>query len=664
MTFSPTREYRISNVQKPREISKGIDAVVDKQLGRFKRRSSILKKLTAETKRIDALESKWRETTSSELRGRMLELKEIFLRAGKDVEGHLPEALAILREVSARKLNLRPFSVQITGALALRQGYLAEIATGEGKTLVAGLAAVLAGWTGKPCHVITANDYLAERDAQWLKPLYEFCGLSVGHVIGAMEADARKKNYARDITYTTSKEVCADFLRDNLLLGQFRNPSRRLVRDLVSPNDSRQKRLLDRVVLRGLHTAIIDEADSLLIDEAVTPLIISSSQENAPFESAYITARDIASNLEAGEDYKIEFRYKEVELTEAGKERVKAQCQQLPGLWRGQQRSEELIKQAITAREFFKLDKQYVIHDNKAAIVDEFTGRIMPDRTWSLGLHQAIQAKEDLEITPPQTTLARMSFQRFFRLYPKLSGMTGTAAEAANELWHIYRLPVVRVPHNRPCVRKDKAIRIFADQHSKWDAIVNEIKEVHATERPILVGTRSVIDSERLAERLKEAELKFHLLNAVRHETEAEIISHAGERSNITIATNMAGRGTDILLEKGVVECGGLHVIMCEPHESPRIDRQLFGRAGRQGDPGTAQPFASLDDELVRRFIPEKILNQFRKRMAQGMPGAKTATAVLIHLAQSLAHRQSHRQRNSVLRADTWLEDSLAFTGT
>ncbi|MDP6117431.1 MAG: hypothetical protein QGG53_36665 [Planctomycetota bacterium] len=658
MTFSPTREHRISNVQKPREITKGLDALVDKQLGRFKRRASIFRKLTEKTRGVDKLEDYWMKATFSELRERMLEMKEIFLRSGKRVEDYLPEALAILREISARKLELRPFSVQITGALALRQGYLAEIATGEGKTLVAGLAAVLAGWTGKPCHVITANDYLAERDAQWLKPLYEFCGLSVGHVIGAMDAEARKMNYARDITYTTSKEVCADFLRDSLLLGKFRNPSRRLVRDLVSPNDSRQKRMLDRVVLRGLHTAIIDEADSLLIDEAVTPLIISSPQENAPLESAYNTARNIASNLVADEDFKVELRYKEVQLTEAGKEKIKAQCQRLPGLWRGQLRSEELIKQAISANELFKLDKHYVIQDGQAAIVDEFTGRIMPNRTWSLGLHQAIQAKEDIEITPPQTTLARMSFQRFFRLYPKLSGMTGTAAEAANEFWHIYRLPVVTIPHNRPCARQDKSLHIFLDQDSKWNAIVDEIREVHATERPILVGTRSVADSERLAARLSGEGLKFHLLNAVRHETEADIISRAGERSNITIATNMAGRGTDIQLAEGVAELGGLHVVMCEPHESPRIDRQLYGRAGRQGDPGTAQPYASFDDELVRRFISEKILNQFRNRMLQGVPGA---SAMLIRLAQSLAHRQTYRQRQSVLRADTWLEESLSF---
>jgi len=555
---------------------------------------------------------------------------------------------------------MRPFPVQIMGALALRRGCLAEIATGEGKTLVASIAAVVAGWTGRPCNIITANDYLAHRDAKWLEPLYEFCGASVGFITGPMEPHVRRRMYARDVTYSTSKEVTADFLRDRLRLGELQNSSRRLIRELLRPHGPTDTGL----VMRGLDTAIVDEADSLLIDEAVTPLIISSQQENAPLEEAYVTARDIAGSLDPDVDYSVDLKYKDIELRDAGYQKLEAECARLPGLWRGPKRRAELVRQALVAQEMFLKEKNYVIHEGRVLIVDEFTGRIMPQRTWSYGLHQAIEAKESLEITPPQETLARLSFQRFFRSFRNLSGMTGTACEAAHEFWHIYRLPFVTIPDNRPCIREHRPRRVFVDQESKWDAIVAEIEELHAVGRPILVGTRSVSASELLAQRLTERQLGFRLLNAVRHQEEAEIVKEAGELGRITIATNMAGRGTDIKLGPGVTELGGLHVVMAEHHESARIDRQLFGRSGRQGDPGSAQGYASIDDELIRRFVPQSIRRRLADGLRRGSPRAAKLAGQAISYAQYAAQRQAYKQRRTVLKTDTWLEDAVSsFAG-
>jgi preprotein translocase subunit SecA len=647
---APSRDYRRTEFHVPRKLPKGLDARVDALVGRVKRRKSLLAELRREAEAIDALGEPLRALSERHLRERLDEFHQIFRREKTASDETTRAALAVIRESAERVTGMRPFVVQLMGALALHRGFLAEMATGEGKTLTAALAAILAGWSNRPCHVITVNDYLAQRDADWFKRLYAFCGLTVGCVTGPMDAAARKRGYDADVTYTTSKEIVADFLRDRIRLGALQHPSRRMIRALLHPRGMSAQ----PTVMRGLHTAIVDEADSVLIDEAVTPLIIAQPQDNAVLREACCRAQQLAATLRCGEDYRVNLRHREIELTDSGKKKVAELRAELPPLWRGEQRSREIIEQALTARELFINGKHYVVQEGKVAIVDEFTGRIMAQRTWRQGLHQAIEAKEGLEITAPTETLGRLSFQRFFRFFRKLSGMTGTARESASEFWQIYRLPVIPIPTNRPCIRVQLPDRAFPDQTSKWNAIVEEIVRIHATGRPILVGTRTVAASESLAARLTERGLNFRLLNAVRNAEEAQIIAEAGQPGQITIATNMAGRGTDIKLGRGVAELGGLHVIVTEPHESPRIDRQLIGRSARQGDAGSAQKFFSADDELFERFLPKPFRRSF-------LPTAFPNAAV--SWSQHAAQRQSFKQRRNVLKADTWLEEALSFTG-
>ena len=344
----------------------------------------------------------------------------------------------MLVEAADRKLGLRPYPVQVMGAMALYHGYLTEMATGEGKSLTACLPAVLAAWTGRPCHLVTVNDYLANRDAVEMRPFYAFCGVSVGSILGEMDPRLRRSNYDNGVVYTTLKELVADFLRDRLILGTMSHPYRRLLRQVLDP----RFRDSEGLVLKGLDTAIVDEADSVLIDEAVTPLIISRMEENEPLVDACTRAHRIAADLHPTEDYRVDHKYKEIRFTKAGRSKLEARAQRLPGIWRGPARREELVQQSLTAREFYRKDKQYVVQDDKVVIVDEFTGRLMPNRTWRHGLHQAVEANEGIAVSNPSETLARLSFQRFFRFFRKLSGMTGTAREAAGEFWHIYRLPV------------------------------------------------------------------------------------------------------------------------------------------------------------------------------------------------------------------------------
>jgi len=595
--------------------------------------------------------------TDEKLQGELATMRAVFRRQKPGYDDILYDALGAVREAADRRLGLRPYVVQLAGTLALYKGNVAEMETGEGKTLTAGLAAVLWGWMGKPCHIITVNDYLAERDAHGLEPLYRFCGVSVGAVTGDMDPTARREGYANDVTYTTSKEILADFLRDRLRLDTLQNAARRQIKALFGHHQAMEKGL----VMRGIHTAVVDEADSVLIDEAVTPLIVSRSRPNEPFVEACREANRIAGTLQAGIDYRPDPRYKDIDFLPAFERRLDGRSSTMPRAFRGRGAYRELIQQALKAREFFHRDRQYVVQDGEIVIVDEFTGRLMPQRTWSAGLHQIIQTKEGVPVTAPSETLARLSFQRFFRFFRRLSGMTGTAREAAGELWHIYGLSIVSIPRNRPCQREILPRRIFVDPESKWRAIVDEVAERHGQGQPVLVGTRSVKASEDLAVRLTHLGIPCRVLNAVRHREEARIISHAGERGNITVATNMAGRGTDILLGDGVVRLGGLHVIATECHESRRIDRQLFGRSGRQGDPGSVRSFLSMGDELLCRYVPVYVRTAIQFALGRRAPGAAMAAEQAVRWAQSSAQRIAFRQRRSVLRTDTWLDDSLSF---
>lgn len=615
--------------------------------------------LLSDAAAVVAMEREYANMSDSALKTTLTQMRELFVR-GREGRIDRLRAFAILREAAVRVMGERPYLVQIAGAMAVNNGYVAEMATGEGKTLTAVIPAILAAWRGRGCHVITVNDYLASRDAQWMRPLYEFCHVSVAHIEQDMPPAERRIAYHADVTYCTNKEVAADFLRDRITLGRRRGLAHTIIDSIArGQHDDTEARLLQR----GLHCAIVDEADSVLIDEAVTPLIISGNAPNAQQVEAYVQAASIAEKLIAGRHFTIDERYRDINLSTDGKKLIDQQARDLGGLWAGARRREELVTQALTARNFYLPNKHYVIQDGKVVIVDEFTGRLMPDREWREGLHQAVEAKEKLDVNPAKDTFARISFQRFFRLYRHLSGMTGTAWEACSEFWQIYRLPVVVIPTNRPVVRNQLGDMVFATENRKWHAIVSEIARVHREGRPVLIGTRSVGASEILSEMLRERGLEHQVLNAVRHEQEAQIVAHAGGEGCITVATNMAGRGTDIKLARGVADNGGMHVIASERHESQRIDRQLFGRCGRQGEPGSAQAIVSLEDELPGRYAPHltSILSRrFANRTDEIVSGS---CRKLFRIAQSRAQSLALRQRKGVLRTDEWLDESLGFAG-
>ncbi len=640
------------------DLPKGLDAAWQAATGAAGRLVPRTRRFLALAARVVALEKEFAEKTDAALRAMAEDFRERFRRRRESPEDRR-RAFALVREVAARQLSERPFLVQVAAALALEAGCIVEMATGEGKTLAATMPAAVAGWRGRGCHVVTVNDYLARRDAEWMAPVYRFLGLSVAPIEQATPPAERRRAYAADITYLTNKEVTADFLRDRLAMGRLRGLEAALLAKIADGRGSGT----DRLVQRGLEFAIVDEADSILIDEAVTPLIISGDAPNPEEVGAYREAVDLAAGLEVGRDFRSDERYREVNLTADGQKRLAGLAAPLGGLWSGARRAEELVVQALTAREFFLRDKQYVVQEGKVVIVDEFTGRLMPDRTWRDGLHQAIEAKEGLTVNLPKDTYARISFQRFFRMYRTLSGMTGTAAEAWKEFWQIYRRPVVVIPTNRPCIRRVEPDRVFATEEAKWAAVVEEIRRVHAEGRPVLVGTRSVRASEHLSEMLRAKGLEHQVLNAVRHAEEAQIVAGAGQAGRITVATNMAGRGTDIKLGRGVAEEGGLRVLATERHEAGRIDRQLFGRCARQGDPGSAGAFVCLEDELVRRHAPH-LGGALRKRFgASGREVSSRTTRRLFDAAQRRAERQALRQRKGVLRTDDWLDEYLGFAG-
>ena len=640
---TPSDRQRNGFMRPLQTLPKGLDAWTDTWIGRNRRRRSVQTGYRTLAGIVDRLEPEFRDLPETGLREQLTRIQEIFRRGGSGARKSLPQALAVLRENARRRVGLHPVLEQLQGALALHDGCLIEMATGEGKTLTAALTSILWAWSGRPCHVVTVNDYLVERDARALAPLIQDCGLEVAWVTAPMSADERRRAYGADITYVTSKEVAADFLRDSL-------------------QEARGGSARPRV-LRGLHAALVDEADSVLIDEAVTPLILSAPKDHPGLNDTLLKARDVAATLTRPTHYTVEVDRRELHLTREGEREVESRCEGLSGIWRSPERRGEWIRQALVAREFYQPGRQYVIIDRRIVIVDESTGRAMPQRTWRQGLHQAIEAKEGLPLTPPNDTLARISFQRFFRLYGRLAGMSGTCLETADELWHAYRLPVIPIPTHRPSQRRLDRDRILASSQDRWRAVLEEIRSVHATGRPILVGTRSVAASQELARCLELAGLGFQLLNALQHTEEAGVIARAGERDRITIATNMAGRGTDIRLDPEVVALGGLHVIATERHGSARVDRQLFGRSARQGDPGSAVAIVSLEDELPVQNLPRGVVTVMAAALDRRLPMAHTAALMGIRLAQWRSDREGRRRRDAVVRADQWIDEGLAFTG-
>ncbi len=604
-----------------------------------------LKKLQPIVDEVSSLEEQVAALSDEELKAKTQEFRT-SLGQGMSIDDILPEAFAVVREVGKRVLNMRHFDVQILGGVVLHQGKIAEMATGEGKTLVATLPVYLNALAGQGVHVVTVNDYLARRDRNWMGPIYEFLGLTVGVIQHDMAPEERQQAYRCDITYGTNNEFGFDYLRDNMVVD------------------------ISQRVQRSLNYAIVDEVDSILIDEARTPLIISGPAEESTdkyyklerfvrglkgrkiTDKEIIDAKNQGIDYEKGYDYLVDEKHRNIWFTESGEKKFEGHF----SISLEDPRYIDLKHhrdQATKARDLFKVDVDYVVKDGEVIIVDEFTGRLMPGRRFSDGLHQALEAKEGVKIERENQTLATVTFQNYFRMYKKLAGMTGTAETEAIEFEKIYKLDVVVVPTNRKLIRHNYSDVIYKTEREKFNAVVDEIISTHNEGRPVLVGTISIDKSERLSATLRKRGIVHSVLNAKYHEKEAEIISRAGEEGNITISTNMAGRGTDIVLGEGVAARGGLHVVATERHEARRIDNQLRGRSGRQGDPGSSRFFLSLEDELMRIFGGDKLHSLMdRLGMEEGQDIQHPFVTKAIETAQKRVESRNFEIRKHLLEYD------------
>ena len=575
---------------------------------------------------INPLEDGLKKLSDSSLANKTNEFKA-RLAKGETLDDILPEAFAVIREASRRVLGMRHFDTQLIGGIILHRGNIAEMCTGEGKTLVATAPVYLNALEGEGVHVITVNDYLAKRDSEWMGQVYKFLGLSVGLIVHDLDFNQRKIAYNSDITYGTNNEFGFDYLRDNMVTS------------------------LDQMVQRPLHYCLIDEVDSILIDEARTPLIISGPGQKST--DAYYTVAKLVPQLKKEEDYTIDEKQKTVAPTEAGVAKME-KLLHVENLYDAENLElNHLFVQALRAQTMMTRDKDYVVKDGEVVIVDEFTGRLMYGRRYSDGLHQAIEAKEGLEVQRESQTLATITFQNYFRMYDKLAGMTGTAKTEEQEFIKIYGLPVLQVPTNKPIQRKDLPDVIFKNKRGKYKAVVREVERRHATGQPMLIGTTSIEQSEELSHMLDQANIPHSVLNAKYHEREAAIVALAGQKGAVTIATNMAGRGTDISLGEGVAELGGLAIIGTERHESRRIDNQLRGRAGRQGDPGSSQFFLSLEDDLLRIFGGDNIKSFMEKMgLEEDEPINSRMVSNAIQKAQKRVEARNFDIRKYVLEYD------------
>ena len=572
------------------------------------------------------------------------------------VDSELANGMAVVREVARRRLGMRPHDVQIIGAWALLQGWVAEMATGEGKTLVAALAASVAAASGAAVHVVTVNDYLAARDAAQNAPLFDFLGLRVGVIEADMDAAGRRGQYACDVVYVSNKELVFDYLKDRIATRGVL-ASQLQLQALARPRGAAAAPLL----LRGLHVAIVDEADSVLIDEARTPLIISETRPDEMGPALYQQALAFGRRMRRGIHYEMGAD-RQLWLNPAADTDLAQWCGDLPGVWTSAVWRRELIHKALTALHCFHLDLHYILADHKIQIVDEFTGRVMPDRSWERGLHQMIEAKEGAAITGARTTLAQMTYQRFFRRYLLLCGMTGTAREIAVELNSTYDLYVLRIPTHQPSRRIRLADRCLANDAARWQAVAARAAAVAADGRPVLVGTRSVAASEKLSAVLKQRGIAHTVLNARQDKAEAAAVAGAGAPGCITVATNMAGRGTDIKLAPGVDAHGGLHVILTEFHESARVDRQLFGRSARQGDAGSAEAIVAVGDELFERYA-WPLYSPARRWAQGGKPLPAWLLRAILWLGQGRAERRNRRIRIDTVAQDRKRLEMMGFAG-
>ncbi len=605
-----------------------------------------VRRWVAALREVCQLEPSMRKLETDQIRKESLSLRYRAM-SGEPLVKLLPEAFALVREAGRRALNMRHFDVQIVGGAALYDGCIAEMQTGEGKTLTATLPLYLHALVGKGAHLATVNDYLAERDAQWMRPIYDLLGMSVGVVLTDSDPDGRRKAYASDITYGTAKEFGFDFLRDRLLL----RAQGRMQSDFLGEGSSeRWSSRGDEPVQRTMHFALVDEADSILIDEARTPLIIGSlgDETREAVIATFRWAAEFASQFENEEHFTIDEDTRKIELTGRGRALVRSLPREdlmrvvsLVDLY-------EYMERAIKVHRDFHLDRQYVVRDGEIVIVDEFTGRLAEGRKWRDGIHQAIEAKEKIEVTVPTGQAARITVQDLFHRYKHIAGMTGTASTSAPELTKIYKTPVVLVPTNRPPQRKRLKDQVYGTMEEKFEAIVAETQEMYAQGRPVLIGTRSIDKSLILSKMLTAAGIKHEVLNANEVEREAEIVAEAGKRGKVTVATNMAGRGTDVKLAGDVRELGGMHVVCTELHDAARIDRQLIGRCGRQGDPGSYRQYLSLDDDILRTGFGIKRADQLQE-LGRSQGGAFHAMAKLFRRAQRRVERKHFRDRMMLL---------------
>jgi preprotein translocase subunit SecA len=590
-----------------------------------------------------------------------------FLRCDPDSGAR---AIAIVREVARRRVGLLAHPPQVLAAWKLLCGRLVELDTGEGKTLSAALTACLAALAGVPTHVITVNDYLAQRDAHTMGPLFAFFGLSVGVVHSKLDHGRRAAEYARNITYCTNKDLVFDYLRDRVNARGAHSLAQLSVRQLHG-----LVRGGEPLRLRGLHFAIVDEADSILIDEGRTPLILSAAREKGRDVAAYQSLLDVAATLEADVDYRMVGALQIPELTDSGRERLSDTAEQKgvvdPGassadpalaFWQVPWVRDHYIVQALRALHVLQRDHHYVVHEGKIVIVDEFTGRLLPDRSWEQGLHQLIEVKESVDVTGVNRTLARLTYQSFFARYLRLAGMSGTLREVARETAIVYRVRTDRVEPNKPMRRIESPTILMATQQAKHQAVVEEVVRCLERGQPVLVGTRSVQASKAVSAALAAAKISHRVLNALQTADEADLIARAGKPRAVTVATNMAGRGTDIPVDPALIERGGLHVILTEWHESARIDRQLFGRCARQGDPGSCRAIVSLDDEIIQ-LHGEGVARWVAHRWPVGTP-PRWAVRLLRNRVQAMAERVNAAQRRATMQHDRLMQTQLAFSGT
>jgi preprotein translocase subunit SecA len=575
---------------------------------------------------VSALEPEMEKLSDDELRAKTEEFRE-RLAGGETLDDILHEAFAVVREAARRTLGMRPFDVQVMGGIVLHEGKIAEMKTGEGKTLAATMPVYLNALEGKGVHVVTVNDYLARRDAQWMGEIYEFLGLTVGLIQDGHGAEERRVAYAADLTYGTNAQFGFDYLRDNIAAS------------------------VDGLVQKDPNYAIVDEVDSILIDEARTPLIISGMPETAA--DTYYRFAAVVPRLKAGEDYEVDEKKRQVAPTEAGVEKVE-KALDVENLYDDVNTNlVNHLNQALKAHALFHKDVEYIVRDGNVYIVDEFTGRVLESRRYSEGLHQAIEAKEGVAIQEENQTVATITIQNYFRQYEKLAGMTGTAATEADEFMHIYKMAVVSIPTHMEMIRDDKDDFVYRSKGAKYDSVVQDIVERHKMGQPILVGTVSVDVSEHISALLKRRGIKHNVLNAKQHEREAEIIAEAGERGAVTIATNMAGRGTDIKLGEGVPDLGGLYVLGTERHESRRIDNQLRGRSGRQGDPGESRFYLSFEDDLLRRFGGQRMQNVIdRIGLEEDVPIEAGMVSGSVRRSQEQVESQNFQIRKRILEYD------------